>query len=509
LGFTRETVETTLEKRIVIGLIVSTDYIIKIKEMFRLEYFQNEYHEVIAKWCMEYFETYEKAPMESIQDIFLANRDHIEPDQLTLISRILTDASKRFENEQGINVPLLYDDTILYFKKQSLTLLNAELRYLLSKDKVKEAEDRVLGFHKVSKTTSQWVNPFSEQSVHRYFQMPDEVFFQFPGALGEFLGDYKRGWLVGISAPFKRGKTWLAQEFAILAYLNQLKVAFFSLEMSEETTEQRLYKRLTGTWDDGGELKYPIFDCLLNQDDSCVMHQRENHVKLFDEEGRKPEWKKNDPNPMPQYRPCSFCRNHENREWGEQYKKDVWYEMIDRPMIESASVAQQVRSLEDMYGDNFRFMAYPRFTANLADIKRDLYLLEKTEDFIPDMIVIDYADILKPEQGGLIGVEKEDRTWIALSQLAAEKKALVVTPTQVNKEALDAVQVRQSHTAKWVCKLGHVDAMIALSQTEAEKKAKVIRISTLLHRHNDCGDETCMVLQNLDAGQMVVDSEWR
>jgi len=453
---------------------------------------------------MEHFETYEKAPMESIQDIFLANRDNIEPDQLTLISRILTDASKKFENEQGINIPLLYDDTTMYFKKQSLSLLNAELRYLLSTDKVKEAEDRVLGFNKVSKTTSQWVNPFSERSISKFFQFPDEVFFQFPGALGEFLGDYKRGWLIGISAPFKRGKTWFAQEFAILGFLNHLKVAFFSLEMSEESTEERLYKRLTGTWDKGGELRYPLFDCLLNQDDTCTMHQRENHIKLFDDEGRKPDFDLEN-----RYKPCTFCRNHPEKDWREQFKKDVWYEMLDRPKMESSLVTKQVMSIEEMYGDNFRFMPYPRFTANISDIKQDLYLLEKTEGFLPDIIVIDYADILKPEQAGLIGVEKEDRTWIALSQLAAEKKSLVVTPTQVNKDALDAVQVRQSHTAKWVGKLGHVDAMLAMSQTEAEKRANVIRISTLLHRHRDCGDETCMVLQNLDAGQMVVDSEWR
>ena len=503
MTFTRATVDTSLEKQIIIGLITSKDFIIKIKDIIQLSYFQNDYNELIARWCMDYFRTYEEPPLKSIEDIYNANREKIGEDQSTIIRGILTEASKRYELEQEINVPYLIDNTIKYFKKRSIELLNGEIRYLLSKDATEEAEALILSFHKVSKLISEWINPFDEDEISEYFSHSDDVFFTFPGALGEFLGNFERGWLVGISAPFKRGKTFLAQEFGLIGFLSGLKVVFFSLEMTKKKMKERLYKRLTATSSLGdGEFEYPLFDCAKNQDGSCEMHQNKNSITLLDAEGVKPEYSSENP-----YRPCTFCR--ENPEFEEEYEKEVWYEMIKRPAHEPEYVRTQIKSLEEQFGDNFRFKAYPRFSANLSDIRKDLYILEQTEEFIPDIIIIDYADILKPEKDYLAGVEKEDRTWIALSQLAGERHALLVVPTQVNKEALDAVTLRQSHTARWVGKLGHIDVMLTMNQTEAEKAMGVMRIGMMAHRHKDFSDNTCMILQNLDLGQVNLDSEWR
>ena len=503
MEFKRTTVDTTLEKQIIIGMITSKEYLLKIKNSLRLEYFQNSYIEIIAKWCLDYFNAYEEPPLRYIQDIYIANREKLDPDQSVLIRSILGETSKRYEIEQGVNVSYLYDNTIRYFKKRSLELLDAKIRYLVAKGAIEEAESTVLSFNKIAKQTSSWINPFSEQAIADYFSHTETSFFSFPGMLGEFLGEYERGWLIGISAPFKVGKTWFAQEFGIIGFLSGLKVAFFSLEMSEHKMKERLYKRLTATkGEEGGEYIYPLFDCAKNQDGSCQMHQRVNDITLLDDEGRVPDFSPENP-----YRPCSFCRK--NPEFRDQYERAIWYEMLGRPAHDPEFVRTSIRSLEEQFGDNFRFKAYPRFSANISDIKNDLYILEQTEGFVPDIIIVDYADILKAERESLTGVEKEDRTWIALSQLAGEKHALVVVPTQVNKDAMEAVTLKKSHTARWVGKLGHVDVMLTLNQTQMEKLQGVMRVGVMLHRHQDYSDKTCMILQNLDLGQMHLDSDWR
>jgi hypothetical protein len=126
---------------------------------------------------------------------------------------------------------------------------------------------------------------------------------------------------------------------------------------------------------------------------------------------------------------------------------------------------------------------------------------------MPDIILIDYADILKPETSALAGVEKEDRTWIALAQLAAERSNVVVTPTQLTKEALDANIIKQKHTARWVGKLGHVDAMYAISRTEKDQNYGVMRVNCLAHRHKEFNpNEQVLVLQSYNSGVVVLDS---
>ena len=127
---------------------------------------------------------------------------------------------------------------------------------------------------------------------------------------------------------------------------------------------------------------------------------------------------------------------------------------------------------------------------------------------MPDIIIVDYADILKPEPGSpLEGHEKEDRSWIALSQIAGEKKALVITPTQVTKDGLDTYILRTKHTARWSGKLGHVDMMLTINQTEEEKRCGVMRVAIMEHRHAEFFETNCCtVLQNLKTAQVHLDS---
>ena len=113
----------------------------------------------------------------------------------------------------------------------------------------------------------------------------------------------------------------------------------------------------------------------------------------------------------------------------------------------------------------------------------------------------------KPEDSNSSGVEKEDRTWIALAQLASELHNAVIVPTQVTKAALDAQTIKEKHTARWVGKLGHVDAMYAMSRTEREIADGVMRFSCIDHRHRKFDpNEEVLVLQTFDAGVVMLDS---
>ncbi len=256
--------------------------------------------------------------------------------------------------------------------------------------------------------------------------------FKFPGQLGQYLGGYDRGWLVAIAASFKKGKSFFMQEIAVAAMQQRLKVAFFSLEMYRAASNERFYKRLLGAGsDEDGPAVYPCFDCGYNQDGSCNKSERTNRIPLT-VNGSKPPFSYNN-----KYTPCTYCRT----EYPKDYQLAWWKEVINRPAFNKPHVEKHIDAMAKLYKNSYRFKNYPRFSANTSDIIRDLDILERTDDFVPDVIIIDYGDILRPEDNGpTTGTEQLDSTWKNLSRLAGERHALVVTASQVTRASMDRKQ---------------------------------------------------------------------
>lgn len=498
--------DVTIEKQILTGFIVSDELLHQFINIIKIEYFESTYIREVIKWVLDYYRKHEESPKTYIQSIFdykVADKKVDQP-QSRMIEQLLTELSSKFEVQNEVNVNYYAEIIEEYFKKRELQITVDHVKHLLDEDRIKDAELVVMEYSKVARTLEDFINPLEEDAIRRTFDERHSDFLKFPGALGDFLGELERGWLIGLSGPFKRGKTWYAQEFAIQSMLSFRKVLFFSLEMSEKQMNERLYKRLTVTGDEKKTYKFPIFDCKHNQTGTCLRPDRENRETLFEDEE---SWTNLPPvfsirNP---YRACSFCR--EDEALTQRYSPAMWYETRKRPKYDERRISLKLRNLK-MYLPYIRYKCYPRFSANVGDLKRDVQMIEYLHDFVPDVIIVDYADILKPEDRVGDGFEKEDRTWIALSQLAMERNALVVSPTQVTKAGQDATQITAKHAARWVGKLGHVDVMLALNQTEKEQDKGLMRISIMAHRHKKFNHtHNCYVLQNLDLGQPHLDSE--
>lgn len=498
--------DNVIEKQILTAFIVSDEILHQFNEITKPEYFQSTYIAEVIKWSLEYYRKHQESPKVYIQSIFdyKVADGQVEEVHSKLIEQLLTELSNQFEVQNELNVDYYSEIIESYFKKRELEITVNAVQSLITENRLVDAELLISEYNKVSPVREDFINPFDPEEIRKTFEEKNNDFLRFPGQLGDFLGDFNRGWLLGLAGPFKRGKTWYAQEFAVQAMLSFRKVVFFSLEMSEDQMKERVYKRLTVTADVAKNYKFPLFDCKHNQTGTCLRPERINRETLYDDED---SWQELPPtfSIHNTYQPCSVCRRNGNLD--QFYHPAIWYESKKRPEYDERRVALKLNQLK-MYFPYIKYKCYPRFSANVNDMKRDIQILEYKHDFVPDVIVIDYADILRPEDGLEDGFQKEDRTWIALSQLAMERKALVITPTQVTKAGQDAAQIGVQHQARWVGKMGHVDAMFALNQTEKEQNKGLMRFSTIAHRHSKfTPSHNCLVLQNLDVGQPHLDSE--
>ena len=501
---TRKKIDVTIEKRIVLGMAVSTEFLFGIQENYSREYFLNPHLRKLSEWFIDYFNVYQEAPDTDVQNVFLQNKTQIKVEEADIIEGILKELSDLYKaSGEATNAPFLIDTALQYFKKQELLQRNAEVAYLLEKDEVNEAENVFLNIKKIAKLTNQWINPLDDDHVFKAMEDDKEEFLLMPGALGKFIGNIKRGWLVGISAPFKRGKTFFALDMGVIGMLLGMRVAVISLEMSLTEMTGRIIKRFVPSVSVDAPIEartLTVFDCKRNQTGECDIPQRYCRSPLFSEDGTIPDFR-----PNMTYEPCTYCKDHP--EYKQEYKPSSWFIENDWPTFDYPTVATKMEQIDKEHKNKIRFLSFPKFSANVQDIYRSLEILERTENFIPDILIVDYVDILKEENENIQGVAKEDRSWTALSALGQERKMVVVTPTQVTREGLDANIVRTKHSARWIGKVGHVDVFLALNQTAEEKKLGFMRVGMLAHRHKFFGEtDQVSVLQNIYAGQTHLDS---
>jgi len=173
-------------------------------------------------------------------------------------------------------------------------------------------------------------------------------------------------------------------------------------------------------------------------------------------------------------------------------------------------IREKVKSFTQMYGKNLRIKSYPRFSANIYDIVNELDDLEYSEGFIPDVLVIDYLDILAYPPGSY----KSERdfintTWKMAAQIAGEKNCLVITADQADAPSRGKRNLDQTSFTDDKRKDAHLDMRIAINQTFSEKQRKIARITNLFHRHKYFHPEKeVLILQELSLGQPLLDSVW-
>jgi hypothetical protein len=271
------------------------------------------------------------------------------------------------------------------------------------------------------------------------------------------------------------------------------------LEMNENEVMERFYKLISALGDEEDEVLFPCFDCLLNQNDTCVKFERTGKGKLLRDDGSLPEIED-----CPSHKPCTYCRDNNM----DGFIVSSWVSYHKIKSLTKQKAKTYINGMKGMFGNNLRVLTMPINTTTSEDIKSELDNLEYTENFVPTVIIIDYADILGAEQSNLSGRERINETWLMLKNLAQTKHALVVTATQSNRKSLYKKFVTQDEVSEDLRKLAHVDIMMALNQTETEEELGVMRVGITVHRHKKSIEkQNVLVLTQTDVGQPMLDSE--
>jgi len=509
----RQKVSSQAERQLITGMIVSDTFLRDIQHIYSTKLIKTPFAKTVASWCIDYYKRYSKAPQQHIEDIFRSHqRKNLDPERAELISDFLESVSEEYERSDKFNSRYVLDQIEEYFKDQNLRALSEDIQTELSRGNSTEAEALLGKYKRVSQPMKRGVNPFTDkEAIFNAFERAEERLFQLPGALGRLINnELVREGFLGLMGPEKRGKTFMLMEFAKRAARARCNTVFFGAgDMSQDPMIVRWHVSLTGRSNRQeycGDIMVPVLDCIHNQTDKCNKKQRTSSCGVGIEKWDEPISYED---VSEDYEPCSACaKNSKSR-----FRGAPWYEKItiDKPLTWREGFKAGKTFMKRLKGRDFKLDCYFNNTLNVQKIKTQLEIWRDFDGWIPDVVVVDYADILAPESGfeGKDERPKQNETWKMLRSLSQEWHCLVITATQADAASYDAKTLRTKHFSEDKRKYGHVTGMLGLNQTEEEKEKGIMRINWLVRREGEFSSKhTVKVLQSLATGKPLIASYW-
>jgi hypothetical protein len=502
-----------IERNIITGMIISDHFLREIQPLCQSKDFETSYAVKIAGWCFRYYKEYQKAPGKHIEDLYLQNKIFVNEDENNLIQEFLLSISEEYEQADSFNVEYILDKAEEHFRLSALKKLKTELSQAIIGGDVEYGENCVKEYSRPIRSKSKGVDPYRDIDTIIKALIPNEdnpnVLMNLPGDLGKEVGPIERGFLMAIQAESSVGKTWWLWYLAQLASLHfGRNVAFFSMEMSELKMIRRIWQTLAGApTREEDEILIPVFDCVKNQRGVCTRGDSCGIKILEVNEDTKKCFLSSFSEAPKEYRPCSACRNFGLQ---NQFQPTSWWKSLGKVPILDPSIGLKRQAALQRSGrlkraGKFRMIEFPSRKFTMDELIAHINNLEYYENFIPDVIITDYADKLKWR---IPGDPRNSiaEIWDSHKSLAADRHCLVITASQSNTMRTGK-KVSAGTWGETQEKMNVIDVGIALNQKPEEKKKGQMEVTTAKKRHEDW-DKTSkiLVLQSLAIGRPYLDS---
>ena len=450
----REKLNTINERDIVYQLIVSDKFCREIVPIINPKMLEVVYVRTIVIWIKDYFQKFKESPKKNIIKLYRSHIDELRDEDLqnnilTFIERL----DKDYDKIKVTNEDFAIQNAIKYLRMRSLKNFSEDIDSYIESGDIEKAENCVTKYRKVEAASGEGVSLLDDfDIVTEAFTEEQDLLFRYPGDFGQLMGDVNREDFIAFLAPMKAGKTFSLIDVGIESLKNNLKVVMFSLEMSRTNMIKRVWKALSGQCTKDMEIEIPYFV----------------------EDGDK---------------------------WRIETK------IVEKKASSILEVKKRQKSLKRLFrGGSFRIYAEPAYSLTVEGLENKLDDLAY-EGFYPDVVIIDYADIMAPSEKGEYR-QQIDGIWKRLRALAQKRKCVVFTASQTNRGAISR-EVESSDVAEDIRKIAHVTSMISISKTKFCKQNSIAIYSQIAVREGQPETRKVIATQCLALGRPVIESHWK
>lgn len=454
----REKLNALSEKDVIVGLIVSDKFCREIIPTLKPKDLEIEYTRIIASWIIWYYGKFKCAPKTDILKLYRSKIEEIKDEDLQEnILSFIESVNKDFESVKNFNEEFMIQKSVQYLKSRSLKNLVSDIDSYVQMGDLQKAEETLTHYRKVEANGSDAISLLHDvEKIVNSFLDEEDFLYQMPGAYGKVIGKINRNDFIAFLAPIKRGKTWHLMYSAECALQAGLKVVYFSCEMSQEKMIKRFWRGLSG---------------------QCDVDEEGIDFPYFEENG--------------------------------QGKFIIKHKTINRKAVSFSDVSKKQKVMQKLFrGGDIRLFAVPTDSMTVRQMEMKLEDLIY-DGYIPDVIVIDYADILakNEEDRGNDYRNQLDGIWKRLRGLAQKLNVAIITASQSTRDTINK-DVKASDVAEDMRKLAHVTAMVSLNQTPEEKQQNIMRVKQLIVREEGSEFKEAICLQSLKISCPVLDSKF-
>jgi KaiC/GvpD/RAD55 family RecA-like ATPase len=431
------------ERHVVIGMVVSRAVLGPIAAKWVREgLFPSRWANIVATWCIEHYSRYKKPPGRDIAIYFESwSNSGRDKDEIGAVEDFLESLSEEYKRlKENVSPDYLLDQATLLFTRTSITRLRDKLEIQLESGEVVEAAQEIESYRKVEVGLGAGVDFTTEEEiVVNAFEQRGEDLITYPDALGNFFkGSLGRDQFVSVMAKEKGGKSFALQDLAWRGVEQGRKVAYFEVgDNSQHQVIRRFASRASGMPIEAGSYDYP--------------------VELDDpRSGSK----------IPQV--------------------DCERRIADQNL----TARDAMESFEKFHG-LIRLSCHPNSSISVRGIEAVIDQWQR-EDWVPDIVVIDYADILAPLDGRAETRDQINANWKAMRALSQRLHILVVTATQTDADSYSTHTLRRDNFSEDKRKYAHVTGMVGINQDDKEKEAGIFRLNWVLLRELAFSEKTCV-----------------
>lgn len=420
-------------RRVLTGMVTDTTVCARVSGQWPPGgLFDASWANLVGGWCVDHMRKYGQPPNGQLRGAFDQWAAGKSSDDKVVAAvekflRALSDAHEKQESSPSSDY--LLDVAGRYFNKVRVRGVIEQAEEDLDANDVERAVGRLAGLSRVELGKGSLVKLSEDYDAWRQaFDADRQVqLIHYPGRLDDFLGSAMvRDALIAFMGPDKSGKSMWLLDAAYRAIRDRHRVAYFEAgDMSQDAVLRRLAQRAT---------RRPI------------QAKRCKHPTEVDSDG--------------------------NVKWE--------YRQFDKELTPSEvfKAIQKVTRKRDV----LRLACYPNSSISVTGISSTLGDWER-EGWVPDLVVIDYADILAPPVGVGETLDQIDVTWKHLRRMSQELHCLVLTATQSNAAAYGKQRVLgRQHFSGRKTKLAHVNGMIGLNVSPEDKKNGVTRLNWVVKR---------------------------
>ena len=421
--------------------ITNTEFLGLIRKSLRVTLLPTFITRDLLRVCYNYYDVSKEAPGADIFNVLKGELGHIDIDRYELILRYI----ERIFKAKEPNIDYVIHRLSSFIKTREFNLAAVEFVKLVESQEFEQAQKLMHEALRIGIAKEDiGCDYFSDYKTMYYFDDDDFIMPTGFDDLGTVKPGYKRGEFISALGGYKGGKSWFGIHTGKVGLLHGLNVLHISHENSLQETAER-YDRDIGSLirksDEGKKLYFHFVD-----KDGTVKNER-----------------------------------------------------MVRPSIADVEERKKARRTMETYGGRLIIKKYPPQTCTIYDLEEYLDYLEIYRNFVPDLLINDYADIMKP-----INQRQEMRNnlndiYLHHKRLADDRNMVVVTMSQSTRKAIRSSRLRMSDLAEDIRKAANVDTLLGICQDDDQAQASLGKMYILASRTGRM-DFGCNFVQNLDFG---------